>query len=188
MCLSVFLLTDRPLPIPPDQTVYPHLKLYPLEEEYQPETFAGIRRVAPVAMVYLVSPAGYCGCHFGYESSEEFQAHMADRAANPNTEYANTAEQAEAMWRRRTDAVKSLGRYLADHPDARLALYAVWENHAGQKDPVRATVPPSYFDGPGFDRLPEDVLLSVVPEPPGGEALPWDPAARRTHEWLGCGS
>ena len=90
------------------------------------------------------------------------------------------------MWQSRMDAVRAFDRYLAAQPEARLAVYAVWEHCAGQKTPVRAVVPPSYFGGPAFDRLPEDVLLTVDPESATDENLTWDPAARRTHEWLIC--
>ena len=185
MCLSVFLLADRPLPVPPDETTYPGLRLYPVEADYQSETLAGIQRVAAAEFVYNVSPAGHCGCYFGYEATEEFEAEMAERAANPDLRYAGTPEQAETMWRGRMDAVKSFDRYLAAHLEARLAVYTVWEHCAGQKAPVRAAVPPSYFGGPAFQRLPEDVLLTVVSEPAAEVNPCWDPAARRTHEWLG---
>ncbi len=89
-----------------------------------------------------------------YETPEEFAAHLAERAANPDLSYAGTPEQAETMWRSQTDAVNSFGRYLAAHPEARLAVYVVWEQCAGRKTPHRAEVPPSYFGGSGFERLP----------------------------------
>jgi hypothetical protein len=188
MCLTIFLLADRPLPVPPDAAAYPGLNLHPVEAEYQYQTLASIQRVAPAAFVYNVSPAGYCGCYFGYETPQDFQADMAERVANPDKQYADTPEEAETRWGKQKDAVNSFGRYLAAHPEARFAVYAVWEHYAGQKAPVRADVPPSYFGGPGFERLPEDVLLTVVPEPAVGENPRWNPTARRTHEWLGCGS
>jgi hypothetical protein len=161
MCKVIFLLADHPIPLPLDEGAYPGLQLYPVEANNQPQTFAGIQRVSPAAFVYAVFPAGYCGCYF--------------------------AAHAETMWQSQKDAVRSFGRYLAAHPEDRLSVYSVWENCAGQKAPVRAEVPPSYFGGTGFDLLPEDVLLTLVPEPTGSENLGWDPAAHRTHEWLGCG-
>jgi hypothetical protein len=187
MCLTVFLLADRPLPVPPDAAAYPGLKLHSAEADYGGQTLDGIRRIADAAFAYNVSPAGYCGCYFGYETAEEFQAAMAERAANPDLQYANTPDEAETMWRSRMDAVHSLSKYLAAHLEAHPAVYAVWERCAGQKPPVRANVPPSYFGGTGFERLPEDVLLTVVPESTAGANTTWDPASRRTHEWLGCG-
>src|SRR5262249_29571100 len=117
---------------------------------------------------------------------EAFAEQMARRQADPDVEYANTPEQAEAMWRGQTSAVKSFGRYLSDHTDAALAVYVVWEGCTGQNVPARTAVPPSYFDAPGFTSLPEDLLLTVIPESDGGEAWPWERAAPRTHEWLGC--
>lgn len=186
MCLTVYLLAERPLSVPPNGAAYPGLELHSVQGEDQSQTLAGIQRVAPAAFVYNVSPAGYCGCYLGYETSKEFQANMAERAANPDAQYAGTPEEAETMWRSRMDAVNSLGKYLAAHPDARFAVYAVWEHCAGKRAPVRAEVPPSYFGGPGFERLPEDVLLSVVSEPVSREKLSWDPDAPRTHEWLAC--
>ena len=83
MCLTVFLLADRPLPVPPDESTYPGLRLYPVEAEYQSETLAGIQRVAPAEFVYNVLPAGLCGCFFGYETTQEFQAEMAERGRQP---------------------------------------------------------------------------------------------------------
>lgn len=186
MCLSVFLLADRPLPVPADQTMYPGLKMSRLESEGQGPTLAGIQRVAPQAIAYSVWPANYCGCYFGYRTPDQFAADMAERAANPELEYANTPEEAETMWRSLTSAVQSFGKYLTAHSEAQLAVYAVWENCAGEKAPIRAEAPPSYFGGPGFEKLPEDVLITIVPEPANGETIPWDPAAPRTHEWLAC--
>ncbi|MCX6041996.1 MAG: hypothetical protein NTV69_12720 [Caldilinea sp.] len=186
MCKVIFLLADHPIPLPLDEGAYPGLQLYPVEANNQPQTFAGIQRVSPAAFVYDVVPAGYCGCYFEYETPEEFQAQMAERAVNPG-QYVDSAAHAETMWQSQKDAVRSFGRYLAAHPEDRLSVYSVWENCAGQKAPVRAEVPPSYFGGTGFDLLPEDVLLTLVPEPTGSENLGWDPAAHRTHEWLGCG-
>ncbi len=188
MCIAVYLLANRPLPVSLDEDAYPGLKLHLVQAEYAAQTLAEIRRAAPAAYVYDVSPAGYCGCYFGYETPQEFQAEMEERAANPDARYANTPEQAETMWRGRRDAVNSFGRYLAAHLEAQLAVYAVWEGCAGQKVPVRAQVPPSYFGGPGFVRLPENVLLTVMPEATLGRIPQWDPAARRTHEWLSSGS
>ncbi len=154
----------------------------------KPKTLAGIRQVASASFVYDVSPGGYCGCYFKYETPEEFAAHLAERAANPDLSYAGTPEQAETMWRSQTDAVNSFGRYLAAHPEARLAVYVVWEQCAGRKTPHRAEVPPSYFGGSGFERLPDDLLLNIVPESADGANPRWEPTARRTHEWLGCES
>ncbi len=184
MCLSVFLLTDSPICVPPDKDAYPGLLLRPVESECQSQTLVGIQRIDSAPHVYSVSPAGYCGCYFGYESSQEFESQMAERAANTEVKYANTAEEAEVMWRSRRDAVHSLGRYVADHPEVRFTLYAVWEHNEGQKEPVRAEVPPSYFDGPGFDRLPEDVLLTVVPESQIDDDQQWEPDETRSHDWL----
>jgi hypothetical protein len=113
-----------------------------------------------------------------------FAEQMAQREAEPDVEYADTPEHAEAMWRCRTNAVKSFGRYLSAHVDAGLAVYVVWEGLAGQNEPTRAAVPSSYFGGPGFQSLPEDLLLTIVPESGGGEEWPWDSTAPRTHEWL----
>jgi hypothetical protein len=115
-----------------------------------------------------------------------FARQMAVRAADPNAEYANTPEQAEAMWRCRTNAVRSFARYLSAHANAALAVYVVSGGREGQNEPTRAAVPPCYFDGPGFESLPEDLLLSIIPESDGGEKWPWDAAAPRTHEWLRC--
>src|SRR5262249_7590400 len=101
----IYLLSDRRLPDPTDEPEYPDLTLYP-EEAYGPTSVrAGIRRVTPAAFVYDVSPGGYCGCYFSYETPEEFAEQMAEREANPNVEYADTPEQAEAMWRCRTSAL-----------------------------------------------------------------------------------
>ena len=111
---------------------------------------------------------------------------MAMWVTEPNVGQSFTPEQAEAMWLCRNSALKSFGRFLSAHRDAALAVYVVWEGCAGQKEPTHAAVPPSYFDGPGFDSLPEDLLLTIIPELDAGEVRPWDPAAPRTHEWLGC--
>jgi hypothetical protein len=184
MCLTIYLLADRKLPVPPDESAYPDLKLYPMEADVQAALLAGIRKIAPAAFVYGVSPGGYCCCYFSYETSEMFAEQMAEREADPTVEYADTPEHAEAMWRCRTNAVKSFGRFLSAHAGAALAVYAVWEGLAGQKEPTRAAVPPSYFDGPGFESLPEDLLLTILPESNGAERGPWDTAAPRTHEWL----
>jgi hypothetical protein len=138
------------------------------------------------AYVYSVHPNGYCGCYFCYETPASFAERRAEREAQPNVEYADTPEQAEAMWRCQTNAVKSFGRYLSAHAGAVLAVYVVWEGRAGQKEPTRAAVPPSYFDGPSFASLPEDSLLTISPELPGGEKSARNPAAPRTHEWVGC--
>ena len=189
MCLSVFLLAERPIPVPPDEAAYPGLELHPIEAESQPQTFSGIQRVAPTQFVYGVSPGGYCGCYFRYETPQEFQHHMAERAANPDVQYANTPQQAETMWRSwrsQVDAVNSFGRYLATHIDAGLTVYVAWKHCAGLKDPIRKTLPPSYFGEPGFEQLPEDVLLTFVLELSVGGIPPWNSADRRTHEWLGC--
>ncbi len=184
MCLSIFLLADSPISVPPDKDVYPGLLLRPVEAEYQSQTLAGIQRIDSAPHIYSVSPAGYCGCYFGYETPQEFQSQMAERAAEPEAKYANTAEEADVMWRSRRDAVQSFGRYVADHPEVRFTLYAVWEHNEGQKEPVRAEVPPSYFDGLGFERLPEDVLLTVVPESHLDDDQQWEPDEVRSHDWL----
>ncbi|HEV3255348.1 MAG TPA: hypothetical protein VG013_00580 [Gemmataceae bacterium] len=184
--MTIYLLADRRRPAPPDETAYPGLKLYPVEADGQAAVLAGIRRITPAAFIYDVRPDRYCGCYFFYETPEMFAEQMAEREAEPNVEYANTPEQAEAMWRCQTNAVRSFGRYLSAHADAALAVYVVWEGRAGQKGPARAAVPPSYFDGPGFKSLPEDLLLTIIPESDGGEKWPWDSAAPRTHEWLSC--
>jgi hypothetical protein len=182
--MTIYLLADRRLPAPPDETAYPGLWLYPVEADGQAEFLASIRRITPAAFVYNVRPDGYCGCFFSHGTPEELAEYMARREAEPNVEYACTPEQAEVMWRCQTNAVKSFGRYLSAHADAALAVYVVCEGRAGQKEPTRAAVPPSYFDGPGFESLPGDLLLTIIPESDGGEKWPWDPAARRTHEWL----
>ena len=186
MCMTIYLLTDRKLPAPPDEAAYPGLTLYPVEADGQAPVLAGIRRITPAAFVYDVRPNGYCGCFFNHSTPEEFLESMACRAAEPNLVYANTPEQAEAMWRGQTSALKSFARCLSAHADAALAVYVVWENCTGQKEPTRAAVPPSYFDGPGFESLPEDLLLTIIPESDAGEQWPWGPAAPRTHEWLRC--
>lgn len=183
MCMTIYLLADRPLPVPVEATVYPGLRLHPIEEDGQVTTLAGIRKIAPAAFAYGVTPDGYCGCYFQHQTPEAFREHMAERAADLDGVYADTPEHAEAMWRCQTDAVQSLGRYLADHADAARAVYVVWEHHAGQREPIRAAVSPSYFNAPGFASLPEDLLLTIVPD---SETQPWDPAAPRTHEWLSC--
>lgn len=97
MCLSVFLLADQAIAVPLNPTNYPGLFLHPVEEEYQSETLAGIRKVADAKHVYNLMPAGYCGCYFGYESTEEFQESLKERASNPDLKYANTPEEAEVM-------------------------------------------------------------------------------------------
>jgi len=186
VCMTIYLLADRRLPAPPDETAYPGLVLYPVEADRQAALLAGIRKVTPAAFAYVVSPGGYCGCYFCHETPEMFAEQMAERQADPTVEYANTPEQAEAMWRCQANAVKSFGRYLSAHADATLAVYVVWEGRAGEREPTRAAVPASYFDGPGFTSLPEDLLLTIVPESDGGEKRPWDPAAPRSHEWLSC--
>ena len=179
-------MADRPLPVPPDEAAYPGLELHPIEAECKSQTFTGIQRVAPTQFVYGVSPGGYCGCYFRYETPLEFQHHMAERAAHPEVQYANPPQQAETMWRSQVDAVNSFGRYLATHSDAGLAVYVAWEHRAGQKDPIRNTLPPSYFGGLGFEQLPEDVLLTIVPELSNGGIPPWNSTGRRTREWLDC--
>jgi hypothetical protein len=186
VCTTIYLLADRRLPALLDETAYPGLKLYLVEADGQAAILAGIQTITPAAFVYGAQPNGYCGCFFSYETPEIFAEQMAQREAVPNVEYADTPEHAEAMWRCRTSAVKSFGRYLSAHPDAALAVYVVWEGRAGQKEPTHAAVPPSYFDGPGFKSLPEDLLLAIIPESDGGERWPWDPAAPRTHGWLSC--
>jgi hypothetical protein len=187
MCQTIFLLSDRKLPVPLDETVYPDLKLYLVESEWGTATLAGIQRIASSAFVYGVSAGDLCGCYFNYETSQEHSEQMAERAANVGVEYANTPEQAEKMWQSQVNGVKSFGRYLAGHADASLAVYVVWEGCAGQKEPMRASVPPSYFGGPGFERLPEDIFFTVTREPSVGEILPWDLTAPRTHQWLTLG-
>ena len=182
--MTIYLLADLKLPAPADETAYPGLKLYPVEADGQAAVLAGIRRITPAAFVYAVFPNGYCCCYFYYETPEAFLERMAEREAEPNVVYANTPEQAEAMWRSQTGALKSFGRYLSAHAGAALAVYVVSERCAGRKEPTRAAVPPSYFDGPGFESLPDDLLLTIIPESAGGEKWPWDPAAPRTHEWL----
>jgi hypothetical protein len=185
--MTIYLLAERKLPAPADEIAYPGLGLYPVEADGQAAAvLAGIRRITPAVFVYNVRPNGYCGCYFSYETPEMFAEEMAQRQADPTVEYADTPEQAEAMWRCRTNAVKSFGRYLSAHAGAELAVYVVWEGHTGQKEPTRAAVPPSYFNGPGFKSLPEDLLLTIVPEPTGGARWPWDSAAPRMHEWLSC--
>jgi hypothetical protein len=185
--MTIYLLADRKLPAPADEIEYPRLELYPVEAYGQAAAvLAGIRKIMPAAFVYDVRPGGYCGCNFSYESPEMFAEQMAAREAEPNVEYADTPEQAEAMWRCRANAVKSFGCYLSAHAGAALAVYVVWERRAGQKEPIRAAVPPSYFDGPSFASLPEDLLLAIMPESAGGEQSAWDPAGPRTHEWIGC--
>lgn len=186
MCLYVFLLADRPLPFPPDEQVYPGLKMHRVENQFEGRTLAGIQRVVPRAFAYSLAPGGFCGCYFGYRTPQEFEADMAERLANPDVQYANTPEEAETMWRSLTNAVQSFGKYLTANSEAQLAVYSVWEQCEGEKTPTRAEAPPSYFGGPGFERLPEDVLLAIVPEPVNRETLPWDPEAPRTHEWLAC--
>jgi len=184
VCLTIYLLSDRALPVPPDATECPCLVLDRVEADGQAVILEGIRKIALAPFVYGISLSGYCGCYFGYMTAEAFGQHMADRAANPDTVYADTPEQAEAMWQSLMSGMRSFGRYVAAHADAGLAVYAVWEFCAGQKEPTRAAVPPSYFGGPGFERLPEDVLLNIIPESNGGEKGAWDPAAPRTHDWL----
>jgi hypothetical protein len=184
--MTIYLLADRKLPAPADETVYPGLGLYPVEADGQAAVLTGIQKITSAAFVYSVCPNGYCGCYFCYETPEAFVERMAEREAEPNVEYADTPEQAEALWRCQTNAVKSFGRYLSAHADAALAVYVVWENCAGQKAPTYAAVPPSYFDGPSFASLPEDLLLTIIPESAGGEKSPWDHAAPRRHEWLVC--
>jgi hypothetical protein len=186
MCLTIYLLADRKLPAPADEIAYPGLVLYPVEADGQAAVLAGIRKIAPAAFGYDVRPNGYCGCYFHYETPETFAERMAQRKAEPNVEYADTPEQAEALWRGQMSAVKSFGRYLSAHADAALAVYVVWEKCAGLKEPTCAAVPPSYFDGPSFAALPEDLLIRIIPEAPGGETPAWDPAAPRTHEWISC--
>jgi hypothetical protein len=184
--MTIYLLADRRLPAPPDEAAYPGLKLDPVEADGQAAVLAGIRRITPATFVYDVRPGGYCGCYFSYETPEMFAEQVAQREAEPNVEYADTPEQAEAMWRCRTNAVKSFGRYLSAHAGAALAVYVVWEGCTGQKEPTRAAAPPSYFDGSGFASLPEDLLLTIIPKSDGGGRWPWDPAAPRAHEWLSC--
>jgi hypothetical protein len=184
VCTNIFLLADRELPAPPDATAYPGLQLFPLGANA--EGLADIRRLTHAAFVYVVSPKGYCGCFFSHETPEMFARQMAVRAAQPDVEYADTPEQAEAMWRCRTSAVKSFARYLSAHAGAALAVYVVSGGREGQNEPAPAAVPPSYFDGPGFQSLPEDLLLTIMPESDGGEKRLWDSAAPRTHEWLSC--
>ncbi len=186
MCMTIYLLADRKLPAPADEIAYPGLWLYPVGADGQTAVLAGVRKITPAAYVYSVHPNGYCGCYFCYETPTCFAERMAEREAQPNVEYADTPEHAEAMWRCQTNAVKSFGRYLSAHAGAALAVYVVWEGLAGQKEPTRAAVPPSYFDGSSFALLPEDLLLTISPELPGGERPAWDPAAPRTHEWVGC--
>jgi hypothetical protein len=89
---------------------------------------------------------------------------------------------------KRNDTGYTYGRYLSDQADAALAVYVVWENRAGQKEPTWAAVPPSYFGGPSFASLPEDLLLTIIPELAAGKQSAWDSAAPRTHEWVGCAS
>jgi hypothetical protein len=185
VCRTIYLLADRRLPDSTDAPEYPGLTLYPVEEYGPTSVRASIRRVAPAAFVYDVRPDGYCGCYFYHETPGKFAAGMAERDAHPTAGHGVTREQAEAMWRDRTSAVKSFARYLAAHADAALAVYVVWEGCAGRKEPTRAVVPPSYFDAPGFESLPEDLLLTIIPESVGGEEWPWDAATPRTHEWLG---
>jgi hypothetical protein len=186
MCMAIYLLADRKLPAPADEFAYPGLGLYPLEADGQAAVLAAIQKITRAAFVYDVRPNGYCGCYFSYETPEVFAEQMAEREAQPSVVYADTPEQAEAMWRCLTSALKSFSRYLSAHADAALAVYVAWEGRAGQKEVTRAAVPPSYFDGPGFESLPEDLLLTIIPESDGGEMWPWDPAAPRTHEWLSC--
>jgi hypothetical protein len=185
--MTIFLLADRELPVPPDKTAYPCLVLDRVIADGQAMTLVGIRKVAPAPFAYSVSLNGYCGCYFGYMTAEAFGQHLADRKANPDVEYADTAEQAEAMWQALMTGMVSFGRYVAEHASASLAVYVAWENCAGQKEPNRAEVPPSYFGGPGFESLAEDLLLTIIPESDGRQNVPWDPAAPRTHEWLQCG-
>jgi hypothetical protein len=185
MCLTVKLLSDRPLAVPVDETAYPSLRLHPLMNmNYLAQAFSSIRRITSATYAYDISPGGYCGCYFQYESEEEHLHDMADRVANTDVTYANTAEQAAEMYRSQVAAVNSFGRFLDAHSEAQLAVYVVWEHGDGQKEPTVAAVPPSYFSGPAFDQLPEDLLLTIVPEPPSGEVLPWAAAIRRTHTWL----
>lgn len=186
MCMTIFLLADRELPVPPDEAAYPGLRLYPVEADLQATVLAGIRTVTPAAFAYDVRPGEYCGCYFSHETPEEFAEHMAQRAAEPDVEYADTPEHADAMWRCRTRALRSFGRYLSDRADVALAVYVAWEGCAGQRKPTHAAVPPSYFVGPGFKSLPEDLLLTILPESDGSDPWPWDAASPRTHEWLGC--
>jgi hypothetical protein len=192
MCMTIYLLADRKLPAPTSEAAYPGLMLYPVDADGQSEFLAGIRSIALAAFVYDVRPDGYCGCYFYHDTPEMFADQMARRQAEPGVEYANTPEQAEAMWRGQTSAVKSFGRYLSDHADAALAVYVVWEGCAGRKAPTRAVVSPSYFDAPGFASLPEDLLLAIIPGSAGGEDWPWNPTAPRTHDWPGyareCGA
>src|SRR5947209_210317 len=106
VCTTIYLLADRRLPAPPDETAYPGLTLYPMEADDHAEVLADIRRIAPAAFAYAVRPKGYCGCYFSHETPEVFAEQMAGREAHPSVEYADTPEHAEAMWRCRNSALK----------------------------------------------------------------------------------
>lgn len=187
MCLQVFLVSDRSLSVPLDSADYPDLLLREVFDEGESERLFKIRRVTRGRFAYSLSPAGYCGCYFGYQSEENFNAYLAERRANPSNQYAGSIEEAEQMWRGLTNAVKSLGKFLRDHSETHFSVYAVWEHDEGLREPVRVQVSPSYFDGPEFLSLPQDVVLTIGPEPTADVPLPWNREAVRDHLWMGMG-
>src|SRR5262245_34953535 len=130
MCVTIFLLADRKLPAPADTAAaaFPDLTLDPVDADGQAELLEALRRIAPAAFAYGVRPGEYFGCYFRHETEATFLEQMAERAADPTVKYANTPEQAEAMWQSQTRALKSFARYLSAHADAALAVYVVWEH------------------------------------------------------------
>lgn len=183
MCLCIYVLSDRELSTPIDPIRYPNLNLTLVDREHGRLILDGIRKVAPATYVYSLSPGSYCGCYFNYENATKLHLQLADQVVNPDR-YACSAEESKAMWECRVNSVKAFGRYLADHFDLNLSVYVVWEHREGQKEPKIAEIPPSYFDGPSFVALPEDLLLTIVPERTDDSRWPWNPNQKRTHNWL----
>ena len=107
MCLTIYLLSDRPL-VDPTDDAYPGLNLELVDAEYQYYTLEGIRKVANASVVYSVSAAGCCGCDFDYQTLEshlEYLSFLADCITDPEQSFPGTPEEAETFWRSRMEEI-----------------------------------------------------------------------------------
>ena len=145
MCMTIYLLADRKLPAPPDGTAYPGLWLCRMADS-QAAVLAGVRRITPAPFIYAVHPDGYCGC-----SRTDRGVRLRGRTGGSNV--ALPDQRREVV---RPLLVRPRGRG-TDHVRGVRRLRR-------EKEPAGAAVPPSYFGGPGFESLPLDLILTIIPE------------------------
>jgi hypothetical protein len=141
MCLTVYFITDHPLPLVENDTAYPDISV----TVPTPEFMEKIRSVVQGDHIVEAMTSEGCGCGFNVETVEELEDDLEGVSDEAYCQYSREE------WQKRLQWVRSLNAYVTKVAAAGpFTIYTAWAGEEGFPIKDEFTVAPEYFDGPPF--------------------------------------